>query len=73
MAEQHHAGWSHGEHEEPVGPFVQEMTPHRGVLVTDMPVGKPTLPPKPKVKGVPGASVTADDDHRPGSGAWRDA
>lgn len=55
------------------GPFVSDMpAPGRGVFVNDMPVGRPQIPPKPRIKGVPGATSGADADHRPGGGTWRE-
>jgi len=72
MADQQHSGWAEGEHEEPVGPFVRDMKPPRGVLVSDMPALKPQYS-KPRVKGVPGATAHTDEDYRPGGGQWKDA
>lgn len=70
MAEQQHAGWAQGEHDPPAGPFATDMTRPRGVLVTDMPARKPVVH-RPKIKGLPGPTSSADEDHQPGGGAWR--
>lgn len=72
MSEEQHSGWSEGAHGTYDGLFTSDMTITRGGLVTDMPAaGRPVYHP-PVIKGVPGASTTADEDHQPGGGVWRD-
>jgi hypothetical protein len=63
--------WSEGDgRKHTYGPFASDMPPPRGVSVTDMPSAKPVIP-EPKVKGVPRATGTEDEDHQPGSGTWQ--
>jgi hypothetical protein len=70
MTEQAPGGWAEQDgHPEPRGPFTTDMQP-RGVVMTDMPAPRPTVPRR-HVKGVPGATAAADEDHRPGGGTWR--
>jgi hypothetical protein len=64
--------WAEGEHDPPVGPLVVDMPPPRGVFLSDLPADRPAYT-RPHVKGVPGASTSADEDHQPGGGAWRPA
>lgn len=53
------------------GLFASEMPARQGVFLTDMPAGRP-VPRRPKVKGVPGPSTSADGDYAAGQGTWRD-
>jgi hypothetical protein len=41
----------------------------QGVTVTDMPAPKPEIE-RPHIKGLPGPTATADEDHQPGGGTW---
>lgn len=72
MAETQHGGWAEGEHDPPRGPLVVDMPPPKGVFVSDMPAPRPDYI-RPHIKGLPGATSDADEDHRPGGGTWRDA
>lgn len=52
---------------------VSESPPRgRGVTITDMPGPKPEYQ-RARIKGVPGATTSTDEDHQPGGGTWYEA
>jgi hypothetical protein len=65
-------GWASGADARKIhGPFPGKGAAPQQVLVSDMPAGKPDIPPRKRIRGVPSVTDDPGEDYQPGHGTWR--